>query len=106
MGTILTVTCQHCGSSSEQIDGPVMMGFNPRCNRCGKTTFVSLEALCRDDPPDLDPASEAAWRLREERLTKVAGPCRCGGRYEEDAPLRCLECRSTDLRSTMTGLAA
>lgn len=105
MGTLLSVTCNACGTTSEQLDGPVMMGFNPRCDRCGTTTFVSIEDLCTADPPDLDPAGDDAWRLREERLSKVAGPCECGGAFDNDAPLRCLACRSTDITSVMTGLA-
>jgi hypothetical protein len=105
MGTLLSVICNACGSTSEQLDGPVMMGFNPRCDRCGATTFVSIEDLCAADPPDLDPAGEDAWRLREARLSKVAGPCECGGTFDNDAPLRCLSCRSTDIESVMTGLA-
>jgi hypothetical protein len=105
MGTLLSVTCNACGTTSEQLDGPVMMGFNPRCVRCGTTTFVSVEDLCAADPPELDPTSVDAWRLREARLPDVAGTCECGGTFDNEAPLRCLACRSTDITSVMTGLA-
>lgn len=105
MATLLMVTCNDCGASSEQIDGPLMMGFNLRCERCGETKFVDMDDVYAGDPPDLEPASEEAWRLRYERLPGIAGTCACGGSHREDAPLRCLTCRSTDVVSVMTGNA-
>lgn len=104
MGQILTVTCRECGTTADQIDGPVMMGFNPRCTDCGSITFVSLDSLYVDDPPELDPASDEAWRLRYERITTIAGPCECGGTFSEDAPLRCNSCRSTHVGSVTTAM--
>ena len=105
MATMLTVTCNKGGAESEQIDGPVRMGFTLRCERCGETTFVAMEDVYAGDPVGIDPASDEAWRLREQRLTDLAGPCACGGSHTENAPLRCRSCRSTDVTSVMTGLA-
>ncbi|MGH9379830.1 MAG: hypothetical protein ACRD2Z_04355 [Thermoanaerobaculia bacterium] len=106
MASLLTVTCNACSAAeSEQIDEPVMMGFNLRCDRCGETTFVALDDLFAGGPPGIELASDEAWRLRYERLPTVAGTCSCGGDFREDAPLRCLSCRSTDVTSVMTGIA-
>lgn len=105
MATMLTVTCNKCGAESEQIDGPLMMGFNLRCDRCGETKFVAMEDLYAGDPPGIQPASDEAWRLRHGRLPGLAGTCACGGSHSEDAPIRCSACRSTDVTSVMTGLA-
>lgn len=105
MAHLLLVTCNACGAESEQIDGPLMMGFNPRCEHCGETKFVPMEDDNVGNPPDIDPVSEEATRLRYERLSGIAGPCACGGRFRQDAPVRCRSCRSTDVTSVVTGSA-
>jgi hypothetical protein len=92
MGQQLDVTCRSCAHRSTQIDGAVMPGFNPRCADCGATRFVSIAELLDTDPPRLELATEEAWRLRYERLPGLAGQCDCGGRFAEDAPIRCRRC--------------
>jgi hypothetical protein len=104
MGSLLTVTCRSCGSESRQVDGPIMTGFNPRCDRCGATAFVSIADLYASDPPGMDEASDSAWQLRDERLSTLAGPCSCGGSFVEDAPVRCPACRSTDVAPRVDGM--
>lgn len=104
MGTLLAVTCNACGEESKQVDGAVMMGFNLRCDQCGVTTFVALQDLYAGDPPGIEPATDEAWRLRYKRLPALAGLCPCGGTYREDAPLRCLKCRSTEVTTVATGM--
>lgn len=101
MGQLLDVVCHRCGARSRQIDGAVMLGFNPRCLGCGRTRFVSLEALADSDPPGADATSEETWRLRELRIPELAGTCECGNGFSEEAPIRCLRCRSSDVETAL-----
>jgi hypothetical protein len=105
MGGMLEVSCRECGVTSNQIDGPTMSGFNPRCERCGRSRHVSIMALLDTDPPGIEPASSEAWRLRHARIPEVAGSCTCGGRFSEDAPIRCPQCRTTEVDSVSMGIA-
>ena len=68
--------CQRCGTVSQQLDGPTMLGFNPRCLECGTERFVYLtELYAPTDPARLEPASDEAWQLREARIPEIAGTC-------------------------------
>ena len=83
----------------------MFMGFRPRCTRCGKARLVSIEDLVDTDPPGFEPSSPEAWELRHQRIPALAGVCECGGEFSEDAPIRCPECRSTDVSTDMVGFA-
>ena len=105
MGQMVDVRCRECGVTSEQIDGPLMMGFLPRCVQCGQSRAVSITDLVDSDPPGLQPAGREAWDLRYARMTQLAGPCACGGHFTLDAPIRCPGCRSLDIETTVVGTA-
>ena len=106
MGHILEVDCQRCGTVSQQLDGPTMLGFTPRCLECGTERFVSLTELYATDSADLEPASDEAWQLRERRIPEIAGTCdNCGGTFSVDAPIRCPGCRSRDVSIISLGFA-
>jgi len=104
VGTLLEVTCRACGTVSNQTDGPIFAGYNPRCVQCGATKLVSIERLRRTDSPDLDPEGKGVWALREERIPELAGRCECGGAFSLDAPIRCPSCRSTDVKAVTEAL--
>lgn len=97
MGGMLNVHCRQCGAVSNQVDGATMMGFNPRCERCGRTKHVSLQSLYAFNPPGLEPGSREARDLRDANIPVVAGKCRCGGRFSETAVIRCTTCRTTEV---------
>lgn len=105
MAKIVEVQCRTCGTASQQIDGPTSMGVRPRCDRCGTARFVSIRELVESDPPGIDPAGAAAWDLRFQRVTALAGRCECGGDFFEDAPIRCPGCSSTDVSADLVGFA-
>lgn len=105
MAGLLNVWCRRCGAESSQIDGPTMLGFNPRCEKCGRTRHVSLQTIYDTDPPGIDPASSEAWRLREARVSDLAGTCKCGGRFSETAAIRCRKCRTTEVDTSSMGIA-
>lgn len=105
MGTILRVICRDCGHQDEQVDGPIMSGFLPRCDRCGTSRFVSISELEESDPPGIEPASPEVWELRMRRMPILAGPCQCGGHFSETAPIRCLACHSRSVSKTVSGMA-
>lgn len=107
MGQLLLVECHRCGATSEQVDGAVSAGFHLRCVECGQTRFVDLQTVFATDPPGVDGVARAGaelWRRREERLPVLAGPCDCGGRFDGHAALRCLECRSEDVATTVRAM--
>jgi len=87
-------SCNSCGVTTEQIDGPLMGGFNPRCDTCGATTFVPLQMVTED--------SSRNGAVDHSRITAMAGPCACGGLFAEDSPIRCPACRSTEVTSITT----
>lgn len=104
MAEMLEVTCRSCGTISEQLDGALMSGYQPRCVKCGKTKLVSIARLMETDP-DLDHVEADVWTLREQRIPELAGRCECGGTFSLDAPLRCPSCHATDVTTVSVGLA-
>jgi DNA-directed RNA polymerase subunit RPC12/RpoP len=106
MAEIIEIDCQRCGTVTSELDGPTMMGFNPRCLRCGVSEFVSLTELLDTDPPGFDSDGDQAWSLRRSRIPEVSGICdECGGTFSEDAPIRCGHCRSRDVTTRAIGSA-
>ena len=86
MALMLKTTCRRCGESGYQMDGPLMSGYQPRCEECGQTRLVP-------------------WQTDRQSVTEAAGTCDCGGRFTTDAPLRCPSCRSTELDVEHEGIA-
>ena len=105
MAQIIEIDCRRCGAVTNDLDGPTMTGFNPRCLGCGTSRFVSLTKLLDTDPPDFDSDSDEAWPLRESRIADLAGICDCGGTFSENAPIRCEQCRSRDVSTRFIGSA-
>ena len=106
MAEMIEIDCQRCGTVTNDLDGPTMMGFNPRCLGCGTTRFVSHTELFDTDPPGFDPDGDQAWPLRQSRVLEIAGICdNCGGTFSEDAPIRCGHCRSRDVSIHFIGSA-
>lgn len=89
MGTLLNVTCTECGTVGEQVDGAVMRGPLVRCSKCGKTRVEPIEAV--GDAELVFEASDTS--------------CDCGGRFSDDAPIRCRACRSTSVTVEAIGIA-
>ena len=40
MGQMLELSCGDCGTEEVQLDGPVMAGYQPRCEQCGEPRLV------------------------------------------------------------------
>lgn len=93
MGYRLEVACGRCGDRSEQVDGAVMSGFNPRCDRCGRTRLVSIAALVASDPSGTSPASAEAWTQRRDVRVMPVDRCDAArsrsGRLSRPALERC-----------------
>lgn len=100
MGQILEVRCRACGADEHQLDGALFAGYRPRCDRCGERRLVPWDGSSGAAPP-AGQSREAvdAW------VSDQAGPCSCGGRFSDVAPIRCRSCRSTDVSSTSIGTA-
>jgi len=100
MGQILEVRCRTCGADEHQLDGALFAGYQPRCDRCGERQLVPRDG--RGDaalPVGRSPEAIEAW------VSERAGTCSCGGQFSDAAPIRCLQCRSTDVSGTTVGTA-
>ena len=105
MAQILEVRCRQCGTTSSQLDGPIMAGYLPRCVQCGQDTLVRWQDVPAEDPVGLDSASAETPDSRIGRIQELAGPCACGGTFSMDAHVRCSDCRSLDVETTHVGSA-
>lgn len=73
MGQSYDIKCPHCKSGFEWSVGIGMLGIAKyHCCKCGKSKNVSIDDIMK-------------------------GPlrCKCGGTFEEDAPIRCPKCNQT-----------
>jgi len=95
MGLLVQTTCRLCSTVAQQIDGPLMSGYRPRCVDCGEARLVTPDRLGEDAEP-------SAW---ERQVTVLAGTCSCGGWFTVDAPLRCPHCRSSEVEVEVEGTA-
>jgi transposase-like protein len=97
MAQILDVHCRACGADETQVDGTVFAGYRPRCEECGHARLVPWDSDGR--PADQGQDALKTW------ISEQAGACSCGGRFSSAAPVRCGECRSTDVSTTFAGTA-
>ena len=56
MAQILEVRCRQCGTTSSQLNGPIMAGYLPRCVQCGQDTLVRWQDVPAEDPVGLGSA--------------------------------------------------
>ncbi len=87
MGTTKAYTCVDCGAESLVDVGDGMTFFSLRCEDCGLSHWVSYEDI---------PSGVKVW----EDIEDLTPNCRCGGHFRREAPLRCGECHSTNLRQS------
>lgn len=100
MAQLLEVHCRVCGLDDHQLDGPVFAGYQPRCDRCGETHLVAWDGSSGSAAP-----AGRSSEVIEAWVSDQAGTCSCGGRFSTTAPIRCLNCRSTDVGSIVVGVA-
>ena len=84
MGRSFSAICNSCETRFEVNEGSGMIAMPLRCDRCG---------------------SEWWWEFGDSGPLGEPNPpaCPCGGSFTQEAPPRCLECRSTDLRHDPDG---
>lgn len=108
MGRFVRTTCSDCGKVARQIDGALMAGYRPRCVKCGRARLVPVEKLDSEPEAQVAPGElvdedlDDQWRRKEERVSELAGTCKCGGRFTEDAPLRCPLTRASHVVERLT----
>lgn len=78
MGRSYLALCNECGTEVQVNEGPSMSAMPFRCESCGREWW---------------------WQFGPEGPVGEPSPprCGCGGKFSEDAPPRCPQCRSTDL---------
>ena len=121
MGCTVEARCLDCGEEFTVDHGGGFVFHLVRCNQCGQTRqvyFWDLEELhdrylkgldgpycivtaehdkeVRENSP-VEPISEKDYFKGVEAK---AGKCRCGGKYLIDAPARCPECRSANIKES------
>ena len=93
MGASHQAACRACGHTfSARIGG----GWNfilVRCTECGRSKTLDRPAQPQPDNAATGPANTA----NHPANNKTPGRCQCGGEYTEDAPVRCPQCKSTDI---------
>lgn len=118
MGHDVDAKCLECGNTFTVQHGGGFMFHLLRCDTCGKTKTISFDRLGElhlrylkglskpycvatyehdkhvQEHVDVEPLSEDEYHLGVE---KVAGKCRCRGKYVFDAPPRCPKCHSAKI---------
>ena len=118
MGCEFETKCCDCGSVFLASHGGGFFFHLVRCDRCGETKSIGFDELGDLherylkglEGPYCIASSEHDKHIREHSplepiredeynrgIDKLAGKCGCGGKYLLDAPVRCPECRSTNL---------
>jgi hypothetical protein len=118
MGHSFKATCKECGSQFFGSECGGIFFHLLRCDRCGEGKSIGFEEIGEPHQqylkglrgPYCMASSEADEIVREsypgEPITEeqyhqavelLAGNCECGGRFAFDAPLRCPQCRSSDI---------
>ncbi|MFH1551031.1 MAG: hypothetical protein ABIH04_10790 [Planctomycetota bacterium] len=120
MGTEYRAKCRKCGRNFTVRTGGGFVFELLHCDRCGKERSITFEEIgephfryargleetgcavvhskgydeyVRKHHP-VAPLSEEEY---EKAVEKIAGRCRCGGRFRFDVPHRCPKCGSGDV---------
>ena len=118
MGCSGDAKCRKCGKEFEYSDGGGFFFHLVRCDRCGKTKSILFSKLgdlhlrflkglpgpyayatrdmdrkVQEEHPG-EPIDEEEYI---EGIEKLAGNCRCRGKYRFSAPIRCPACLSDDV---------
>jgi hypothetical protein len=118
MGHSFKATCKECQAHFEADEGGGFFFHLLRCDRCGAGRTIGFEEIgephhqylkglggpycvASSEGDDLVRKSYPGEPMTEEQyhqaVEQQAGNCECGGRFAFDAPLRCPQCRSTDI---------
>lgn len=117
MGGQYSATCRGCRHEFLVSEGGGFRFHLLHCDKCGKEKSLTFEKIgephlrylkglpgpyaiatadhdqqVKDTYPG-EPLSEDEYH---EAVERIAGKCRCRGRYRLDAPPRCPKCRATD----------
>jgi len=96
MGMTYNATCRNCGNTFTSRYGGGFSFVDVRCDKCGKEKTAPnkvLNMLCLV-------INEDKFKINEEinlEIEAAIGRCECGGRFSINAPVRCPQCKSTDI---------
>jgi hypothetical protein len=107
MGCSYNANCRACGKQFSADKGGGRHFEQLRCDTCGASKVIGyeqireplskyqhdLDVLDSLDSEEFNRACEAYHRAVETAVDK----CSCGGRFSFAAPIRCPECRSSDI---------
>jgi hypothetical protein len=104
MGSVFKALSKQCGHEFEASDGGRGFRFiELRCDNCGDTKSIP----CPDrsvTKARLTAQTEAEWERSRKELELMDLRCQCGGESARSSPVRCPECRSTDVKTGGTVL--
>ena len=119
MGHTRKAKCLNCGKKFSIQHGGGFHFHRLRCDTCGESKSVGFDQIDElhsryikglpgpyciagsehdaeiQGCASIEPISEADYKTGVEAL---AGNCNCGGQFRFDAPLRCPECKSTNIK--------
>lgn len=126
MGHQVSSKCVECGNTFTVDHGGGFVFHLLRCDKCGKTKSIGFDRLGElhlrylkglpgpycvgtsehdkhvREHVDVEPISEHEYHRGVE---KIAGKCRCRGKYVFDAPPRCPKCHSANIKEgEITGM--
>ena len=98
MGHQVEMICQDCSARVSVRQGGGVLFEVTRCDKCGAEKNVGNAAVGIE--PEDSIYEEDIW---PKKIEEVAGTCKCGGQFKIDAPPRCPECGSVNLKQDPDG---
>ena len=118
MGTLYLAICNDCGEKFEVSEGGGFSFHLLKCSKCGAGKSIGFDSLgeihkkyikglsvpysMATAKKDYDiqknyrgtPITEQEYH---QEIEKIAGNCKCGGKYQFKAPSRCPNCKSANI---------
>lgn len=125
MGSMFGAVCGACGFHFVVHEGGGFTFEILRCDACGRERTIphskvralheAFDAPWWEEPAGARPKKRVkpartkaptprmTFEEYHAKLAEFAGPCKCGGRFAVEAPIRCPKCKSREFSEDPTG---
>ena len=124
MGTSYSAICNDCGAKFQANEGGGFTFHLLKCSKCGSDKSVGFDSLGDTHKkyvkglsvPYSTFSSKEDENIRKnypgepitaeeyhKKIENLAGTCKCGGQYKFDAPSRCPNCKSANIKRDPDG---